>query len=346
VGSARDLEETVDGETFRWKGGIGTTLQQNWGQMEKTNAVTTIFGYNENEDQKSSAIPVFFDDWFHGDFKTNRPSDLSGAKAEKSLEEYADTYPEYRINSVVEIGFDSDGQTISDHEVRITNPDDQYSSGGQAPITLEGASDEPGNPFRNELDHYDDHRDTQTLLAEKKAPFTKSKKITVTASSGTNIEGIRGSIIYGGSDKYLKKAKQNGENLSALVGYMSGGITGLVPAALSRYYAHLPPFYTFLDFAFMADGARIARIWDASRYPAHSLYVGGDLEGRNKFRENIEWTPQGPALEHHAFNNFALEAQLPGRTPFSQGGSWAYKNWHSGVSVTIRWQSSLTQEIN
>ena len=299
------------------EGGICMTLQQDWQEESKANAVTTIFGYDENGGTRRSAIPVFFDEWFHGDFKTERPDGLSDAiNGTKSLEEYADSFPDHRINSVVEIGFNTDGETIPDgeYEVQITDPDDDTTSGSLSPVTLEGGSDEPANPFRNEFDHYDDHQDDDYLTAVQKGPHTKIDD-TVTVEG---VDGIRGSIIFGGNDKYLEKVKEDITDLAELVDYD-------VPTILGLYFTHLPAFYTFLDFAFMADGSKAVRVWDASRYPAHALYVDGQKERQNTFRQDQEWTVDGPAGEDKAFKQFAIEGQIPSTNPFNKGNSFEYK---------------------
>lgn len=294
------------------------TLQQDWEMESKANAVTTIFGYDENQHPRNSAIPLFFDEWFHGDFRTERPDGLSDAISEtKSLEEYADQFSNYRINSVVEIGFDTDGETIPDnsYEVQITNPNDDTTSGGLAPITLEGGSDEPDNPFRNQYDHYDDDQDGDFLPATQKGPYSTVDD-TVTVGG---VDGIRGSIIFGGSDKYLEKVKEDIADLAELVDYN-------IPYFLGLYFSNLPAFYTFLDFAFMADGSKFARVWDSSRYPAHGLYIDEQKEDQNKFNQGEEWTVDGSVGENTAFNDFAIEGQVPTATPFGKGNSFEYKN--------------------
>lgn len=287
------------------------TLQQDWQNEENANVVTSIFGYNENENLRHSAIPWEFDEWFHGDFKVNRPGDLSSALGSKPLEEYAESFPDYRINSVVEIGFDADGQTISDYEVQTTDPNDSSTSGGLSPVTLEGGSDEPANPFRNEY-NYDGSKNY--LDATVKGPHSKYQKV----GPIDGIEGIRGSIILGGSDPYLEKAKKDIESLAGLT-------SGNVPAVISQFFSHVTTFYSFLDFVFMADGTKLVRVWDASVYPAHALYVGGTKQDQNTFREGIEWTVDGPVLENHAFAQFGIEGNSVGLTPFDQFGSFLYQ---------------------
>lgn len=300
------------------------TLQQDWQMESKANTITSIFGYDENGDTRRSAIPLFFDEWFHGDFRTNRPDDLSNALVEKSLEEYARQFPTYRINSVVEIGFDtSDGETISGYEVQMTDPDDSATSGELAPITLEGGSDEPDNPFRNRFDHYDDSQDDDFLPASQKGPYTAiDDDFQITDSAGNAIDGVRASLIFGGSDAYLEKVKEDITDLTELVNHD-------VAYTLALYFSNLPAFYTFIDFAFMADGAKAIRVWDASRYPAHALYLDDQKVGQNAFRENIEWTTNGAALENQAFNKFAIDGQIAGATPFGKGSIFGYEIGYS-----------------
>jgi hypothetical protein len=300
------------------------TLQQSWEKEAKANAVTTIHGYDENEDPRHSAIPLFLDDWFHGDFKTEWSSNLSSALGNsKFLEEYGEEFPEYRVNSVVEIGFDTNGESISDYEVQITDPDDSNTSGGLSPVTLEGGSDSPDNPFRNEWDYYDDDQDGDYLPAVQKGPHTKHLGPGEVTVGG--VEGVRGSIIFGGSDKYLDRVKSDLEAYTELT-------TATLNEIFIKYIANLPAFYTFLDFAFMADGAKAVRVWDASRYPAHALYIDGEWEDENVFREGIEWTVDGPIGEHTAFESFARDGQVPGFTPFGQGGSFGYRNFYTSGS--------------
>lgn len=293
------------------------TLQGTWDETERADVVTIIFGGDENENPRHSAIPWKFDEWFHGDFTTEREGSLSQVMGSKSLNEYGgETFPNYRMDTVVEIGFNTpDGQTIPDGEweVQMTDPSDSTTSGSLAPVTLEGEADEPSNPFRNSLDHYDNPSE-QYLDATVKGPYTKTKKFTI---DGKGIEGIRGSIILGGSDPYLQKMKEDGYNLKALV-------PDPIPGYINRYTTHVATFYSFIDFAFMADGTKVVTVWDASHYPAHALYVGGDRKDRTKFREGIEWVKQGAAEEHQSFWTFGLDAQNPFATPFDQGGAFAY----------------------
>lgn len=285
---------------------------------ETANVVTTIFGYNENENLRSSAIPWLFDEWFHGDFDTVREQSLSDALGTKTLEEYTDSenpFPDWRINSVVEISFDTpDNQTVSNPQVQMTDPGDPTTPGGMAPVTLEGASDEPSNPFRNIVD-YDGSQNY--LDAIVKGPHTAGPQ-KVGPIDG--VEGYRASIILGGSDPYLQMLKEDGESLGSLL----PGVN--IPAMISDFMLRVATFYSFLDFVFMADGTKVVRMWDASVYPAHGLYVGGEQVDQNDFDEGDEWVTQGPLEQHDAFNRFGTEASFSPVTPFDRFGSFGYRN--------------------
>ena len=83
---------------------------------------------------------------------------------------------------------------------------------------------------------------------------------------------------------------------------------------------------------------------------AHALYVGEQRRDRNTFREGIEWTVDAPLRENTAFNDFAVDAQRPGITPFGQGGSSLYRTAYTlgagshPVMVHTEPGSSLTGE--
>jgi len=292
------------------------TLSSGWDETSKVNAVTAIPGYSENSSSggkaANSAIPTFFDSYFHGDFRRQFPLDLSSGLGDKSLEEYDRTFPNFRVNTSVEIGFDTDGQNISSFEVKMDGPSKS------APITLEGGPGEPDNPFRAQEQgnkyapslHFDGEKDF--LKPDVKGPKTSQKRVSV-----EGVDGVRGSIIFGGSDEYLVRAKNLG---IALADFAIGGI---IPEDLATYYVSLPAFYTFVDFVFMADGTKVTRVWDTSFYPAHALYVDGSRQDRTTFDEGEAWTRDGA---NSAFNIFAIESVIPGRTPFNNlFGSFVYK---------------------
>lgn len=103
-------------------------------------------------------------------------------------------------------------------------------------------------------------------------------------------------------------------------------MTGYVPLYLQQFMYHVATFYSFIDFAFMADGTKVVTVWDASVYPAHALYVDGIREEKTQFREGMEWVETGWFWEHKAFRNFGLDAQKASATPFDQAGHFLYRD--------------------
>lgn len=309
------------------------TLDGTYDNEENVHVLTRIPGSSENNDDpeepeyRYSAVPAPFDQWFHGDFTKGWEGDLDSARSEKSPNEYDDPLPNYRIDSAIEVGFDTDGQSISgDPEVKMADPssDDLTLPGGMAPITLEGEPGEPDNIFRNDLDGYDDG-EGQKLGGTVKGPYTKvDENFSVEDSNGDIIEGVRASIILGGSDPYLQKAKEDGFDLATLYALLSPGAVGPIATYASQYFLHVATFYSFIDFAYMADGTKVVTVWDASVYPAHALYVGGDFQRENKFREGLEWAETGWQDKHGAFYQFGVDANRSSCTPFDQGGAHFY----------------------
>lgn len=154
------------------------------------------------------------DEWFHGDFDTVREESLSNATGMKTLEEYdssTNPFPAFRINSAIKISFDtSDGQTISNPTVEMTVPGESNSPGRVSPVTLEGASDEEANPFRNEYDYdgSENHRD-----ATVKGPHKETEQVDPISG----VEGYRGSLILGGSDPLLMKRNHEGSSMKSSI---------------------------------------------------------------------------------------------------------------------------------
>lgn len=273
---------------------------------ERVTAVTAIFGFNENSSTggkaKNSAIPEVpgapFDGWFHGDFRQSWPSTRTSALGSKTLNEYPNsTFPNYRVKNGLRISLQTSGNTVT------ADPSVTYDR-SLSPITLEGESGE-FNPFRQDFGTLDGS--ANFLSANEVGRFETRKRV----GPINGVEGARVSSILGGNDTYLLKAKNV---LGLALGAISGG-SGSIPKLFYDYYLELPAFYTFIDFVLMADGAKLVRVWDASAYPAQSLYVGESRVDTTNFRENIEWTREGYSLDS-AFAKFTNDALYPDRTPF------------------------------
>lgn len=278
----------------------------------RIDAITTILGTSENGNPNASAIPPVFDAWFHGDFRLTRPRNKASALTYKDLEEYPKNYPKWRMNSIIDIGID-------------TNNNRTIPSGGWktkfnhnlSPITLEK---EGFNPFRR-IKALDVDGSSNTLPATRVGPLKKTEKVFVT-SGGERVEGIRASQILGGKDTYLSIAKQKGFSLSQLLKRANLDLS--VPEFLLLYYFRLPAFYTFVDTILMADGTRVTRLWDTSTYPAHDVYINGTRRLQNNMRRGIEWNQYG--YKHPAFLKFGIDANSMGQTPFGRG-SFLYKRF-------------------
>nr|WP_233340447.1 hypothetical protein [Haloprofundus sp. MHR1] len=275
-----------------------------WDVEESAAVVTAIPGYNENSEStgkaRNSAIPVYLDSIFQGDFLTSLPDDLSVAlNDEKQLEEYSQSFPKFRLKNGVDIKFNTDGQTVSDYVV--------LESPASSPITRE---DGPGESYPagtkavfDSLDGSDDY-----LPSNMKGPYLGEQKVTCEDGDGNVIEGVRGSAIYGGNDSYVVALQQAGVSATVL----------LNPATylISDYFSRIPNFYSYVDFILMADGSKYTRVWDASRYPLHALYVNGSQIEQTTFRQGIEWTVDGEISEDNAFVEFVDDSRYPDRTPF------------------------------
>ncbi|EMA23274.1 hypothetical protein [Haloarcula amylolytica] len=263
-------------------------------KSQLANVVTMIPGYSENSKSggrtTNSAIPGMWDDIFHGDNRRSLPSSLKAATTKnKSLEEYPSrTFPDYRVKTGLKLSFETNGKTISSPTVSQERD--------LAPITLEGERSK-GRDLMANLDGSEGF-----LQANRKGPFFKKQEVNV-----GDVEGLRASLIFGGNDTYLVEAKKRGYTLSQLFP------RARVPGNLANFYLTPPAFYAFLDVVFMADGAKIVRVWDASRYPAHALYLGDSQVDKPPFREGTEWTRDG---KNPAFDEFVLDGTSPDRTPF------------------------------
>lgn len=296
------------------------TLQA-YDKHERATVATLIPGESENSSEggeaRNSAIPSHLDGWFHGDFRTDRPLDLDDALGTKDLAEYDDQlWPNYRLETVVDIGMNTDGEEVQEAEINITFDNDGNQLTTASAVTLEGESGET-NPFRQSpLDSIDNGK--QYMAATDHGPHTNRDR-QLEPIGDQNIEGVRGSVIFGANDPYVVAMKD--------ISSIQHLIMGNIPAALMTFVAEVPAFYVFLDFIFMADGTKVVRVWDASVYPAHALYVGGTRQDRTPFRQGVDWTLDGPPSDNTAFHQFVTDSIIPGRTPFDTGGAFGYKQW-------------------
>lgn len=287
---------------------------------EQAHVLTRIPGRSENDDGSPdvveqydrSANPYVVDEWFHGDATEGWENDLQDARSTKYLTEYDDSLLNYRLDTAIEIGITTDGDTVTDSDVSMTDPDHPDTTpGGTSYVTLEGDPEEPKNMFRNEFDHYDDP------YGQKHPANIAGRYVAENHNFRVDgVDGVRASIIFGANDPYILKLR---EDVFSLFGYVDIDVA----IEISRYIVQVPAFYAFIDFALMADGTKVVTVWDASRFPAHALYVAGTWQDENLFRKGIEWVEIG--FNHSAFIEFGLDSYRPGVTPFDQGGHFLYE---------------------
>lgn len=257
------------------------------GRNEASAAVLTyIPGTSENTgeggDEYDSAMPDVsdhVDNAFHADNRTSLESTLAEAtELDKRLAEYPDRlFPHYRVRNGVSVSFSSpDGERI-DGAVTVSAGEESALS----PVTLEGEAGEGGdNPYRANLDSIHGGE-------EYKAPLAREHHVSHATFEVEGVEGVRASTIYGGVDSYI--AEYVDAIAESGLGWLDATPAGAPAAYVLDHLLALPAFYSFLEVTLLADGTRVARVWDAGQYPRHALYLDGGLLGESDFDLGEEW---------------------------------------------------------
>ena len=118
------------------------------------------------------------------------------------------------------------------------------------------------------------------------------------------VEGIRASVLTGGRDEFIVRMKEKFDELGPAQ-FLAR--TGMDVEAVPAFIVEPPTMYTFLDLVVMADGASLARVWDATPYPKHYLYVDGDKRDETAFEEGDHWEPREDT--NRRFGQWVMEAQ-------------------------------------
>jgi hypothetical protein len=95
----------------------------------------------------------------------------------------------------------------------------------------------------------------------------------------------------------------------------------------------------------MADGSTYTRVWDASRYPKHYLYIGNERVDQNEFEEGDEWVVNEEPRENSRFQQTALENR-DSRTPFNPHIGSAYERNYDRDSNTTSPPGDRTPEAS
>ena len=301
--------------------------------VERATSATTITllpGHSENTteggDALDSAMPDYdgkcLDAWFVADAVTDLPDELETVREmRKQLPEYDEGLRQYRLANELELSFSTeDGRTVVDSSVtRHTNANEKPSYVG-----VEGEDGEE-NVVRDiiERDDLDWFDGKDKLRADVEGKRFESDAVREEVDG---IEGVRASVLFGGSDTYIEIMREKFYELGP-VEFLE--TTGMETEAVPAFIVQPPTMYTFLELAVMADGTELARVWDVSPYPKHYLYVDERKRDETEFEEGSrleggEWRKNENGNER--FGQWVLEEQDL-RSPFTPHVRTGYEQY-------------------
>ncbi|WP_224448618.1 hypothetical protein [Haloprofundus salilacus] len=301
--------------------------------VERSTSATTVTllpGNSENSteggDDLDSAMPDYngkcLDAWFVADGVTDLPDDLQDVyEMRKHLPEYDEGLRRYRLANHIALSFSTpDGRNIVEQSVSLeTNADEKPSYVG-----VEGEETEE-NVVREiiERDDLDWFGGKDKLRADVSNKRFESDAVREEVDG---VGGVRASVLFGGSDTYIEIMREKFYELGP-VEFLE--TTGMDVEVVPAFVVQPPTMYTFLELAVMADGTNLARVWDASPYPKHYLYVDERKRDETEFEEGSrlsggEWRENENANER--FGQWALEEQDL-RSPFSPHTESGYEQY-------------------
>lgn len=297
----------IDVSVMRWGdlpgGGADVT------EVSESATTLSIFpGVSENSgeggDELNSALPDFYgqavDDWFHGDFQTELEDSLEAATAkDRELEEFpGEKFRHYRFKNQVEVSFTTpDGESIDPDSVEVDYNEDTVD------ITLEKEK----NKLRHDLVN-------ETLFSgkDKMKATPRRRHLNTERTTINGVEAVRVSTIWGAFDPYVELMLEYVADNSLLALFTLLGTPQ--NGHLADFISTTPTIYTWLDFVVAADGTRLARVWDASRYPKHAGYLGDDKMDTSVFERGDDW--QANEDLNDRFNEWTVEEQTHGVVPY------------------------------
>ncbi|UPW01753.1 hypothetical protein M0R88_06530 [Halorussus gelatinilyticus] len=292
--------------------------------------VTLLPGHSEDSanggDDLDSAMPDYggkcLDAWFVADQVTDLPDDLREVEEmRKHLPEYDEGLRQYRLKNQIELSFSTDdGRTVVDSSVTLgTNANEKPPY-----VAVEGQRGEQ-NLVREiiERDDLDWFGGKSKLRADVEGKRFESGAVREEVGG---VEGVRASVLLGGSDTYIEIMREKFYELGP-VEFLE--TTGMDVETVPAFVVQPPNMYTFLELAAMADGTTLVRVWDASRYPKHYLYADERKRDETDFEEGSrlsggEWRQNENANER--FGQWALEEQDL-RSPFSPRAKSGYEQY-------------------
>ena len=304
--------------------------------VERSTSATTVTllpGHSENSteggDALDSAMPDYdgkcLDAWFVADAVTDLPDDLEEVREmRKHLPEYDDGLRQYRLANEIELSFSTeDGRSVVDSSVGLrTNANEKPSYVG-----VEGEDGEENVVMdiveRDDLDWFDGKTKLRADVERFESDAVREEV--------EGVEGVRASVLFGGSDTYIEIMREKFYELGPIEFLET---TGMDVEAVPAFIVQPPTMYTFLELAVMADGTTLARVWDASRYPKHYLYVDERKRDETEFEEGSraeggEWRKNENVNER--FGQWTLEEQDL-RSPFSPHTRSGYEQYVDHVT--------------
>lgn len=270
-----------------------------------------------------------FDAWGTGDEITDLPSeDLSTAirPREKHKDEFEGrTFNPYRVRNRIDVTFDSaDGRQIDRDSLRVE-------LGGERSDTVLEAEDL--NTLNAELIGAQEIDGSYKFSGGRRRRFTNTRII-----ERDGVEAIQVSTIYGGFTKVARRVaefareyddlrfldevlgwtfKVGGREVNDVVDELPDSIRSVVTpdfSGLIGAVAAAPNIFTFAEFTVFADGRRVVRLWDASRFPRHAMYVDGTRPDLAAASTNLPYEPR--ELANGNFIAFLAEAASRLVTPY------------------------------
>lgn len=240
---------------------------------------------------KIKATPPF-DAWGTGDEIESLPPENLEDATEPKQNKYQDEFPgeahkQYRISNTVEVSFDADSSgTIDDESVAVTF------DGDLAETALEA---EEMNTLDAELIGAKE-RDGSYYFEGGERPRMWNQQII----ERDGVEAVQVSTIFGGYTKVAAKVMElatqyddlkllhdvlgwefslGGNEVDDVLDKLPESVRSVVTPHFSAFVgmlSQIPNIFTFLEFTVFADGRRVVRLWDASMFPRHALYLDGE----------------------------------------------------------------------
>lgn len=248
-----------------------------------------------------------FDAWGTGDEITDLPSDeldIATTPREKHKDEFEGrTFNPYRVRNRIDVTFDSvDGRQIERDSLRVE-------LGGERSDTVLEAEDL--NTLNQELIGAHEIDGGYKFQGGRRRRFTNTRII-----ERDGVEAIQVSTIYGGFTKVARRVaefarayddlrfldevlgwtfKVGGRELNDVVDELPDFVRSVVAPDFTGLFAAVaaaPNIFTFTEFTVFADGRRVIRLWDASRFPRHTMYVDGTMPVSSSASTNLSYQPR------------------------------------------------------